>query len=129
MGPLLFTASILVAVALAKSSSRRLCRLRPPPQPPKEEKKSREALKAERYKRLLPRLKMQKRMYDNITMRSPSGTILCTISSKKAKWYLSRSLAKHSPQGDGITLTFVPKDKVRACFAHSEGATSTPGLQ
>lgn len=68
------------------------------------------AEKAARYKKLLPKLKMQKKMYDNILMRSPEGTLLCTISEKKKSWYLNKGLAMSDADG-GITLLFTPRDK------------------
>lgn len=49
--------------------------------------------KEERRKRMLPVLSMKKPMYDNILMQDPHGVALCTISLKKAHWYLKRNLA------------------------------------
>ncbi len=65
--------------------------------------------KEERYARLLPKLIMQKPMYDNISMTAKSGTFLCTISRKKSQWYINKGLAEDDGSG-GIRLRFDPKE-------------------
>uniref|UniRef100_A0A7S1BTQ8 HNH domain-containing protein n=1 Tax=Corethron hystrix TaxID=216773 RepID=A0A7S1BTQ8_9STRA len=39
-------------------------------------------------------LAMKGAMYDNIFLHDTDGTLLCTISAKKCKWYLNRGLAE-----------------------------------
>ena len=45
-----------------------------------------------------PMLAMKSPMYDNIKMLDPAGTLLCTISKKKARWYVRKKL------GDWVDL-------------------------
>jgi len=74
----------------------------PPPEPTGKEV---------RYKKLLPRLTMNKVMYDNIAMHASSGRFVCTISLKKANWYLKKNIAtSHSLENPlkKITLLFEP---------------------
>lgn len=46
-----------------------------------------------RWQKLIPKLIMKRPMYDNFRMYDPSGTLLCTISQKKAHWYVRKNLA------------------------------------
>ena len=53
-----------------------------------------EMIKEQRRQDKIPLLAMKKPMYDNIQMLDPEGTLLCTISNKKANWYVhKKSLA------------------------------------
>jgi len=52
---------------------------------------------------------MKKPMYDNIEMYSPDGTLLCTISEKKAAWYIRKKLAIWKKKAKSIQLLFEPK--------------------
>mmetsp|Transcript_11048 Transcript_11048/g.15934 ORF Transcript_11048/g.15934 Transcript_11048/m.15934 type:complete len:292 (+) Transcript_11048:2-877(+) len=58
---------------------------------------------------------MKKVMYDNICMVCPNGERLCTISKKKAKWYVEKKLAQWVPttgnQEKIIQLLFEPKHR------------------
>jgi hypothetical protein len=53
----------------------------------------RELMKEERRQQMLPLLTMNRPMYDNILMKDPNGQLLCTISIKKANWYVRKNLA------------------------------------
>lgn len=53
----------------------------------------REIDKEQRRQEKIPMLAMKKPMYDNIQMLDPRGTLLCTISKKKANWYIKKKLA------------------------------------
>jgi exonuclease 3'-5' domain-containing protein 2 len=53
---------------------------------------------------------MKSPMYDNIKMHDPSGEILCTISKKKANWYLKKNLADWmDSEQTKLKLLFHPK--------------------
>ena len=53
---------------------------------------------------------LTKKPYDNCTMYDPNGLFLCRCNENKAKWYLSRNLAKKIKEDPlEIMLTFVPK--------------------
>ena len=72
--------------------------------------------KEKRRKESVRFLAMKSPMYDNIEMRDPQGQLLCTISDKKAKWYIRKNLAKWKNQPTGgssdqkaIILNFEPK--------------------
>lgn len=66
--------------------------------------------KEKRRKASVRFLAMKKPMYDNLSMYGPQGDLLCTISQKKADWYVRKQLA--SWKGDAtIQLLFEPKGK------------------
>jgi len=72
----------------------------------------REDWKERRRVKMLPHLAMKKPMYDNVKMLDPEGEVLCTISTKKGKWYVSKNLATWtSTAHDHIKLKFQPKNK------------------
>ena len=52
---------------------------------------------------------MKKPMYDNIEMYSPEHELLCTISKKKANWYIKKELAYWKVESKAIQLLFEPK--------------------
>ena len=60
---------------------------------------------------MIPVLAMKKLMYDNIRMKDPTGKILCTVGSKKANWYVRKSLACWEEGNAAIRLNFEPKQK------------------
>ncbi|KAL7566631.1 hypothetical protein ACA910_003466 [Epithemia clementina (nom. ined.)] len=53
----------------------------------------RELSKERRRHELVSLFSMKKPMYDNIFMQAPDGHVLCTISLKKAQWYVKKQLA------------------------------------
>ena len=79
-------------------------------------KPTRAEQKAERYRQLLPYLKMKKVMYSNIPLydsQAASSTFLNWISEKKKTWYLKNSLATPyttQSHGPGIRLNFKSKE-------------------
>jgi hypothetical protein len=74
----------------------------------------REFHKEERRQFMIPKLTMKKPMYDNIQMYSPQEKLLCTISIKKANWYISKHLAHwKDSQHTCIQLLFSPRQTPR----------------
>lgn len=75
----------------------------------------REIYKEERREKMIPKLTRAKPMYDNVIMKDPRGTILSTVSIKKAKWYVRKNLAVWKSGGDdsgdekAIQLLFQPE--------------------
>ncbi len=65
--------------------------------------------KEQRRKDSVRFLAMKKPMYDNIEMYSPEGVMLCTISKKKAAWYIGKNLATWKTETQSIQLLFKPK--------------------
>jgi hypothetical protein len=51
-------------------------------------------VKLRRWERLIPKLTMKRPMYDNILMYDPDGGLLCSISLKKAHWYVRKDLGE-----------------------------------
>jgi hypothetical protein len=73
----------------------------------------RELWKEERRQSMLPKLTMNRPMYCNIRMRDAQDVLLCTVSTKKANWYVKKKLA--SWQGsDTIRLFFTPTTGVKS---------------
>ena len=74
----------------------------------------RELYKEERRKASIRFLAMKKPLYENIEMYAPDGeTMLCTIGTKKAKWYVRKELAVWRENPDvhkSIRLLFEPKN-------------------
>jgi hypothetical protein len=74
----------------------------------------RELYKEERRKASVRFLAMKKPLYDNIEMYGPDGkTMLCTIGTKKANWYVRKELAVWRDIPDchpSIRLLFEPKN-------------------
>ncbi|CAB9526649.1 Exonuclease 3'-5' domain-containing protein 2 [Seminavis robusta] len=64
----------------------------------------RDIYKEKRRQEKIPLLAMKKPMYDNIRMLDPQGTVLCTISKKKANWYVNKSLAVWKDEDDKTTI-------------------------
>jgi hypothetical protein len=54
---------------------------------------ARAKMKDERRQAKLIHLAMKSPMYDNVLMLDPQGEVLCTISKKKARWYINKGLA------------------------------------
>lgn len=85
------------------------------------QKSQREQYKERRRLQNLKQFAMKKTMYDNISMLCPEGERLCTISKKKASWYVGKGLARwienhtdDNVDGNGdfprvIQLLFEPK--------------------
>ena len=68
--------------------------------------------KEERRKASVRFLAMKKPMYDNIVMYGPQGDLLCTISQKKAFWYVRKNLGKwKDKKNSALQLLFTPKGK------------------
>lgn len=67
--------------------------------------------KEQRRKESVRFLAMKKPMYDNIEMYSPQGVLLCTISIKKAEWYIGKNLAFWKTETKAIQLRFEPKGR------------------
>jgi len=76
----------------------------------------RERHKEKRRQFKLALLSMKSPMYDNIDMIDPQGTLLCKVSARKAKWYISKELADWV-EGEGVDrehclqLRFEPKKR------------------
>jgi exonuclease 3'-5' domain-containing protein 2 len=70
----------------------------------------REMSKELRRKQKIPLFTMKSPMYDNIFMIDPQGSVLSTISNKKAAWYVSRGLASWT-NDTCIQLKFEPRGK------------------
>jgi len=67
------------------------------------EKEKRRQAKIENYS-------MKSKMYDNISMLSPADKLLCKVSLRKARWYITRELAEWNEEGEGsIKLLFEPR--------------------
>ena len=71
----------------------------------------REQMKEKRRQAKIPELAMKKQMYDNINMTDQHGELLCKISTRKAKWYVTKGLAHFNGDRTSIQLKFKPKDK------------------
>ena len=65
--------------------------------------------KEDRRKQSTRHLAMKKPMYDNVEMYSPNDTLLCTISMKKAEWYIKKNLGKWKVETKAVQLLFEPK--------------------
>lgn len=65
--------------------------------------------------------------YGNILVVCPKGTQLCTVDTKRVKWYLSRKLAKIvetiSPYQQTVQLMFEPKGRPKTNYGLSIKAT------
>jgi hypothetical protein len=68
----------------------------------------RELYKDQRRREMIPHLAMKSPMYDNIIMSDPQGQALSTVSTKKARWYVNKELAKWTSSST-IQLLFEPK--------------------
>jgi exonuclease 3'-5' domain-containing protein 2 len=82
----------------------------------------REVHKDQRRNKLIPNLALKRKMYDNFEMLDPQGALLCTISKKKAVWYVHKELAdwvgatKHEDETEDrqphqVQLRFEPKGR------------------
>ena len=70
----------------------------------------RELLKEKRRQNKIKHLAMKRIMYDNISMLCPQQEKLCTISQRKANWYVDKQLA-HWINECTIQLKFEPKNR------------------
>lgn len=97
----------------------------------------RAAEKERRRQAMIPLLAMKKPMYDNILMVDPQGTLLSTISKKKARWYIKKNLGSWTDKEETkLQLLFEPshrsnqstsKDKDKAECDDAEGNISDKG--
>ena len=72
----------------------------------------REIYKEHRRQLSVQLMAMKSPMYDNIQMHDNEGNVLCTISKKKANWYLKKDLADWiDPEHTKLKLRFAPKAK------------------
>ena len=72
----------------------------------------RDVEKERRRQAKIPLLAMKKPMYDNILMLDPQGTLLCTISKKKARWYVKKKLgAWKDTEETTLQLLFEPSHR------------------
>ena len=102
--------------------------------------KSRKEKKQERYQVFLDKYTIKKKVYENCQIQAPDGEILCFADSKKANWYVERSLAEviqispliirlnFEPNGRGFSdveadQMYYSKEKKNECV--SCGSTST----
>ena len=70
----------------------------------------REKEKEKRRQAKIGNYSMKSKMYDNISMLSPADKLLCKISLRKARWYITRELAEWNEEGEGsIKLLFEPR--------------------
>ncbi|GKY93644.1 hypothetical protein MPSEU_000331800 [Mayamaea pseudoterrestris] len=76
----------------------------------------RDLYKERRWQKMMPKLAMKKPLYDNILMKEPNGTVLCSVSMKKANWYIARNLAtwenvpdESSVEPASLRLLFAPR--------------------
>ena len=89
----------------------------------------REILKEQRRRKKMEEFSCKKPVYDNMRMYDPRDRLLCTISKKKANWYIKKDLAKWvNDDQTAIRLNFEPKNvveqgQVDTCNT-AEGATS-----
>ena len=68
--------------------------------------------KERRRQAKIPMLSMKSPMYDNIMMLDPSGTLLCTISKKKARWYVKKNLGTWQDEEETtVQLLFEPSHR------------------
>lgn len=73
----------------------------------------REMRKEEKRLEKMSALAMKSPMYDNVKMLDPYGELLCTISIKKAKWYIEKNLASWTDETkqNSIKIHFEPKNR------------------
>jgi hypothetical protein len=76
--------------------------------------------KKKRRKESVRFLAMKKPMYDNIKMYDPDGDLLCTISQKKANWYVRKQLGEWNRSRNAIHLSFKPKGKSENVYNQSQ---------
>jgi hypothetical protein len=64
---------------------------------------------------------MKKPMYDNVYMLDQERELLCTISMKKARWYINKGIAESSTFQNVTTTANIGNDAkcIRLLFAHS----------
>jgi hypothetical protein len=88
----------------------------------------REVYKEERRKASVKFLAMKKPLYENIEMYGPDGkTMLCTIGTKKANWYVRKELAVWRDIPDchkSIRLLFEPKNS-KSCKKNQKKMASS----
>lgn len=81
----------------------------------------REIYKLRQRKSKIPLISMKKPMYDNVYMLDQERELLCTISMKKARWYINKGIAEWSTFQNGTTTANIGNDAkcIRLLFAHS----------
>ena len=73
----------------------------------------REILKEQRRRKKMEGFSCKKPVYDNMRMYDPRDRLLCTISKKKANWYIKKDLANWANDDQtAIRLNFEPKNVV-----------------
>lgn len=73
----------------------------------------REILKEQRRMKKMEEFSCKKPVYDNMRMYDPRDRLLCTISKKKANWYIKKDLGKWvNDDQTAIRLNFEPKNVV-----------------
>ncbi len=91
----------------------------------------RELYKEERRKESIRFLAMKKPLYENIEMYAPDGkTMLCTIGTKKANWYVRKELAVWRDIPDShksIRLLFEPKNSKKRRNGADGGGNEAKG--
>lgn len=70
----------------------------------------RELFKERRRQEKIPELARKSPMYDNVEMLDPQGTLLASISAKKARWYVGKKLAEWIVPDTRVQLVFTPKN-------------------
>lgn len=90
----------------------------------------REMYKEGRREKMIPKLTRTKPMYDNVVMSDPNGTVLSTVSIKKANWYVRKNFAVWCLWGEGkteqaIQLLFQPETTTSCKIASPPSTTCT----
>ena len=87
----------------------------------------REILKEKRRRKKMEEFSCKKPVYDNMRMYDPRDRLLCTISKKKAHWYIKKDLAMWlNDDQTAIRLNFEPKNAVNTvddAVNNTEGTT------
>ena len=85
----------------------------------------REILKEHRRRKKMEEFSCKKPVYDNMRMYDPQDRLLCTISKKKAKWYIKKGLGTWvDSEETAIRLNFEPKNATNDVDTTDEGTTS-----
>ena len=84
----------------------------------------REIHKQRQRKAKVSMISMKTPMYDNIYMLDQDREAICTISMKKAKWYIRKNIAEWSSPKDGSDLAKEKDIKcIRLLFEHNGKST------
>lgn len=86
----------------------------------------REILKEQRRRKKMEEFSCKKPVYDNMRMYDPQDRLLCTISKKKASWYIKKNLATWvNSEETAIRLKFKPKHATNNDNATDEGTSAS----